>query len=168
MKRIICATLCALFLTIPVSAEELYPESENVIQATPAALWNELPETLKEFAGNKCRERDVPLDAIIAIAYHESLCNPDIEDSVTHDRGMMQINRINWNWLAKEGIDVNTPEGNVEAAILILSMYLEDYCLETALACYAAGTRGMRRGEGKIAAREILDIMNEIESAPAY
>lgn len=101
---------------------------------------------------------------MVAIAWHESRCDPDIEDSLTQDRGIMQINQINWDWLADEGLDVNVPEQNIESGILILSHHMEDYTLEESLAAYACGQSGMLNGGDKEFSKEVLEIVDNMNN----
>lgn len=142
---ITCATIgltCAV-MDLSVSAGELSIKLPDELQDPTAAL---------------CKQYGVDYDVVVAIAWHESGCNPTIEDSSTHDRGIMQINRVNWEWLLDDyGLDVNEPEQNIEAAILILSMFMENYTLEESLAAYAAGESGMLQGRGKWFAEKILE-----------
>lgn len=123
----------------------------------------ELPSELVDTTAALCEQYGVDYDIVVAIAWHESRCDPDVEDSPTNDRGIMQINKVNWQWLADEDIDVNVPEQNIKAGILILSQHMEIYTLEESLAAYACGRSGMLNGGGKEFAKEILQIVDTLD-----
>lgn len=98
-------------------------------------------------------------DIVFAIIAHESNYQADAvghNRNGTTDAGLGQINSCNWEWLAAEGIDIHTPEGNIKAIVRILSLHMEDYPLEQALAAYAVGEAGMLSGKGMWFAEEIL------------
>lgn len=156
IRKLLCVVVCALLVmccTIITAAEELPSESYRAVQSKFALL-----ETTQEI----CKSRNVNSELIFAIMWHESKMQINVPDSPTQDRGLMQINKINWRWLKKEGLDVSIPEQNIEAGVLMLSGFLEKYSEEKALAAYAAGEAGMLSGCGFWFAEEIFDIMNNL------
>lgn len=118
---------------------------------------------LQEFTYWSCVRSGVDYDLMLKLMYHESGFQIDAigyNTNGTTDHGLCQINAINHGWLLRDyGLDVNIPKQNIQAGILILSMWQDEYPDELqALACYAAGETGMLRGEGYGRAMEILDI----------
>ena len=74
----------------------------------------------------KCDKYGVPYALALAVADQESRFDPDAV-SGTNDYGLMQINKINFEWLRERGIDPLTYEGNIEAGVLILSKAINRY-----------------------------------------
>ena len=106
-----------------------------------------LPVYLQEHTLRMSRKYDIPYEILMAIMYHESRFIVDVKDNMntngTLDRGLCQINEVNWSWLLNDySLDVNIPEDNIESAALILSLFMERHTLETSLASYAAGETG--------------------------
>ena len=103
----------------------------------------------------------LPPEIVLAIMEHESRYLSDVPDNInrngTRDRGLMQINEVNWELLRNQyGLDVSDPRDNITAGMIILSVYLQDYPMEQALAAYAAGETGMLRGEGAEFAANVM------------
>lgn len=120
-----------------------------------------LEPNLQEHTYNLCQQSGVPYEVMLAIMDHESRFITDVPDNInvngTRDRGLCQINEVNWGWLADQyGLDVSDLYDNIEAAVVILSAHLNKYPLEQALACYAAGESGMLAGGGMWFAEDIL------------
>lgn len=104
-----------------------------------------LPYELQECMFITCEKYGVPYALALALAEKESTFNPDAKSS-TNDYGLMQINKINFDYLKARGIDPMTYEGNIEAGILFLSQKLEKYGdVEKALMAYNCGDAGARR-----------------------
>jgi soluble lytic murein transglycosylase-like protein len=103
-----------------------------------------LSEELQDYIRTLCKEKDVPMDLVIAQIQVESNFRADCV-SDTNDYGLMQINKINHGWLKeKYGItDFLDPYQNVLCGINILSGHLRN-CgnLEKALMSYNMGTVG--------------------------
>lgn len=115
---------------------------------------------LQEFTYYRSRDAGIPPEIIFAIMEHESTYQIDAvgyNTNGTIDIGLCQINSCNWSRLADEGINVHDPEGNIQAAIYILSEHREDYPLDKTLAAYNAGTSGMLSGGGVWYADKILE-----------
>ena len=100
---------------------------------------------LQEYMQDCCEEYGVPYALALAIAEVETHFDPDAVSS-TGDYGLMQINICNHEWLAENGIDVMTHEGNIEAGIYIISQHLAKYGEpELALMAYNCGAAGAKR-----------------------
>lgn len=113
----------------------------NLIVSEGNALSPELQKVMQE----KCEEYGVPYALALALAEQETRFDPDAVSS-TNDHGLMQINKINFEWLREIGIDPLTYEGNIEAGVLILSKAINrygDYGL--ALMAYNCGDTGAKR-----------------------
>lgn len=113
----------------------------NLIVSEGNALSPELQKIMQE----KCEEYGVPYALALALADQETRFDPDAV-SGTNDYGLMQINKINFEWLRERGIDPLTYEGNIEAGVLILSKAINrygDYGL--ALMAYNCGNTGAKR-----------------------
>lgn len=103
----------------------------------------------------------LPPEIVLTIMEHESRYISDVPDNInrngTRDRGLMQINEVNWEHLQDQyGLDVSDSRDNITAGMIILSGYLRTYPMEQALAAYAAGETGMKRGEGVEFAAQIM------------
>lgn len=106
---------------------------------------NRLSYELQEMMQFYCRKYGVPYAFALAVAEKESSFNPDVI-SRSDDYGLMQINKINHDWLRDKGIDPNTYEGNIEAGIYILSQKINRYGdLTLALMAYNCGDAGAKR-----------------------
>ena len=106
---------------------------------------NTLSPELQKIMQEKCEEYGVPYALALALADQETRFDPDAV-SGTNDYGLMQINKINFEWLRERGIDPLTYEGNIEAGVLILSKAINrygDYGL--ALMAYNCGDTGAKR-----------------------
>ena len=113
----------------------------NLIVSEGNALSPELQKIMQE----KCEVYGVPYALALALADQETRFDPDAV-SGTNDYGLMQINKINFEWLRERGIDPLTYEGNIEAGVLILSKAINrygDYGL--ALMAYNCGDTGAKR-----------------------
>ena len=105
------------------------------------ALDTELQVTMLEM----CEKYEVPFALALAVAEQESTFNPDAV-STTDDYGLMQINKINFEWLREKGIEPLEHKGNIEAGVMILSESVRkhgDYGL--ALMAYNCGDTGAKR-----------------------
>lgn len=125
-------------------------ENQTVTEPEPKPLvieseGNTLSPHLQEVMFAMCEKYNVPFALALAVADQETRFNPDAV-SHTNDYGLMQINKINFEWLQKKGIDPMTYDGNIEAGVLILSQAIEkhgEYGL--ALMAYNCGDAGAKR-----------------------
>ncbi len=108
---------------------------------------------------------------VLKVMWNESRHQIDVGDNHNTngsiDRGPMQINSINWEWLSDEGLDVNTIEGNIEAGVMILSRFLNAYQdVEYALTAYGKGpTRAKELGGRSALAQKIINLdLEEVQS----
>lgn len=107
-----------------------------------------LSEDLQDYIRTLCEENDVPMSLIIAMIEVESSFRPNVI-SGTSDYGLMQINKINHEWLTEEyGItDFLDPYQNVFCGITIIAGHLEktDGDIALALMRYNCGATGAKR-----------------------
>lgn len=82
----------------------------------------DLDRVTQDFIYVEAAEAAVDYELVLAIIRHESRCDPDAI-SATNDYGLMQINRINHEWLAEEyGLtNMLDPQQNIIAGITILA-----------------------------------------------
>ena len=100
---------------------------------------------LQEIMQECCERYNVPYALALAIADVESRFDLDAESS-TNDYGLMQINKINFEWLQDTGIDPMTPAGNIEAGVYIIAQHIEAYGdPELALMAYNNGPSGAKK-----------------------
>lgn len=100
---------------------------------------------LQEWMQDCCERYSVPYALALAIAEVETHFDPDAV-STTNDYGLMQINKVNHEWLLEIGIDPLTHKGNIEAGVHIISGHLQNYGdIERALMAYNCGATGARR-----------------------
>ena len=107
-----------------------------------------LSEDLQDYIRTLCKENDVPMSLIIAMIEVESSFRSNVI-SGTSDYGLMQINKINHEWLTEEyGItDFLDPYQNVFCGITIIAGHLEktDGDIALALMRYNCGAAGAKR-----------------------
>ena len=160
--------LAALLVGMSTSVKEvLKPEpvmevmSVSFVTATPAptaepspsvpatVIYNvPLSQELQCFTEDMCKKYSVdkyyPL--MIAVMWQESTFDAS-EISRTHDYGLMQINRINHDWLSKElGLtNIMDPKQNIQAGVYMLAEYLLKYDnVNKALMAYNLGENGAK------------------------
>ena len=107
-----------------------------------------LSEDLQDYIRTLCEENDVPMSLIIAMIEVESSFRSNVI-SGTSDYGLMQINKINHEWLKNElGVtDFLDPYQNILCGVYILSGHLEktDGDIAKALMRYNCGATGAWR-----------------------
>lgn len=87
-----------------------------------------------------CRRYKVDYALMLGLMEVESSFQFDANSGWAY--GICQIGYINEEWLADEGVDIYRKEGNIKAACLILSDYLERYTVDQALMAYNEGEYG--------------------------
>lgn len=105
-----------------------------------------LDRYLQEYIYNLCKESGLPYTLAIAVIEQESTYTPWVV-SESNDYGLMQINTVCHDWLARElGVnDFLNPYQNVLAGIYILSGYYEELGWESGtLMAYNMGEAGAR------------------------
>lgn len=123
-------------------------EEVGIFQSEPQLIYYDIPlsEELQEVTIDLCSKYDV--DPIIAFALMQKESTYQVNViSKTNDYGIMQINKINHEWLSEElGItDFLDPNQNIEAGLYMLGDYLEKYDLHQALMSYNMGEKGARK-----------------------
>lgn len=107
-----------------------------------------LSEDLQDYIRELCEKHDVPMSLIMAMIEVESSFRSNVI-SGTNDYGLMQINKINHEWLTEEyGItDFLDPYQNVFCGITIIAGHLDktDGDITLALMRYNCGATGAKR-----------------------
>ena len=134
-----------------VSATPVKVETETPIVSTePTIPYYDVPLSaeLQEYIWLLSQEYEVPCELIYALIETESSFRSNVV-SGTNDYGLMQINKINHEWLSDElGIsDFLDPEQNILAGCYILSGHLRatEGDIVLALMRYNCGAAGARR-----------------------
>lgn len=90
-----------------------------------------LSDELQKFTYDTCKTYNVDYDLVLAIMAVESGYNAAAISSNGEDYGLMQINKINHDWLAEKGLtDMLDAKQNITAGIIILAK-LEENCPTT-------------------------------------
>lgn len=106
-----------------------------------------LDEGLQDYIRDLCDQNGVPMSLIIAMIEVESAFKANII-SCTNDYGLMQINKVNHEWLSETyGItDFLDPYQNVFCGITLISQYYNRfYDVNKALMAYNLGASGAKR-----------------------
>lgn len=122
-----------------------------------------LSESLQEYTAYICSQYGVDYDIVLAVMAVESDYKADIVSANGQDYGIMQINRVNHDWLADMGMtDMLDARQNIKAGVHILSDLLDRYegDYEMALRAYNCGISGANNGGGKAYAKKV---MREVE-----
>lgn len=104
---------------------------------------------LQEFTFNKCKERGLEYELVLAIMWRESrfkINAVNYNSNGTCDNGIMQINDVNRKWLReKYGItDLMDPYQNINAGTAMLGELTQKYGPHNALMAYQYGEGGMQ------------------------
>lgn len=139
----------------PVMLVEEQPEQEPVTlveeqeEEGPEIYNVPLDAELQRYTYNLCVDYDVeeyyPL--VLAVMWRESEFDPTVI-SKTNDYGLMQINKINHEWLSEELeiTDFLDEEQNIHAGVFMLSLYLHTYKdIDKALMAYNMGETGAKK-----------------------
>ena len=129
-----------------------------------------LSESLQLYIYEICAEKEVPVSLILAMIEQESGFNPEVI-SATGDYGLMQINKVNHEWLQEDYrcADMLDPYQNVFCGISIISSYIKKYeNLEKALMAYNMGDYGAKKAwengvKSTPYSTKILDLMGKYE-----
>ncbi len=106
-----------------------------------------LDDATQQMILDKCEEYEIDFALVMALIFTESSFNPDVI-SGSNDYGLMQINKINHEWLSEElGItDFLDPEQNVTAGMYMLHDLFEKYTHPgLVLMAYNMGEPGAKR-----------------------
>ena len=116
----------------------------------PIPVWEPLDDVpldaeLQQYIHDACEVYGVDEALVLGIIERESTFRPEAENEYCW--GLMQIHKINYDWLRdEEGIDPLTYPGNIDAGVLMISRLLEKYeDTHKALMAYNCGESGARR-----------------------
>lgn len=125
-----------------ISEPEPTAEPEVILPRINCRLDDETQQMILE----KCEEYNIDFAFAMAVIFKESSFIPTVDSGSSV--GLMQINRINHEWLSKElGItDFFDPEQNVTAGLYMLQMLFEKYeDPHAVLMAYNMGETGAKR-----------------------
>ena len=112
-----------------------------------------------------CRVNHVPMTYALAIIDTESNFDSTAIGSCG-EVGVFQINPVNWYRFEKQGIDVHTMTGNLEAGVMMLREALDAYMeIDSATMVYKCG---LGRARELIAEGVRLEVCNEVSSLAMY
>ena len=112
-----------------------------------------------------CRVQNVPMPYALAIIDTESNFDPDAVGSCG-EVGVFQINPVNWYRFEKQGIDVHTMTGNLEAGVMMLREALDAYMeMDSATMVYKCG---LGRARELINEGVRLEVCDEVSSLAMY
>lgn len=132
----------------PTSGAEADPEPETEPDPAPAVRIYDIPltEELQTFTFYLCEDYGADYEMVLALMDRESDYTASAI-SKTNDYGIMQINKVNHEWLTEElGItDFLDPEQNIRCGVYILAELGEKYeDPHRVLMAYNMGERGAR------------------------
>lgn len=122
----------------------------NVLVDTADVFLFDVPlsDSLQRYIYEICADENVPITLVMAMIEHESRFNPEVVSS-TDDYGLMQINKVNHEWLEEDFrcADMLNPYQNVFCGIKIIAKYIEKYEGDygKALMAYNMGDYGARK-----------------------
>ena len=132
----------------PTSGAEADPEPETEPDPAPAVRIYDIPltEELQTFTFYLCEDYGADYEMVLALMDRESDYTASAI-SKTNDYGIMQINKVNHEWLTEElGItDFLDPEQNIRCGIYMLADLMKKYDdPHRVLMAYNMGERGAR------------------------
>ena len=92
------------------------------------------------YTQDTCRRYGIDYALMLGLMETESSFQFDADSGWAY--GICQIGYINEDWLAEEGIDIHTKQGNIEASCVILSDLLSRYDVSRSLMAYNMGEFG--------------------------
>lgn len=148
--------------------QRLYKEYESIKRDI------DLPFEYQLHTYNICKKYDVDYELALAVLLHES---GGVVDTVntnangTVDKGLMQINSVNYKWLEEElGItNIEDPYQNIEAGVFMLGEFSAKYDdVHQILMSYNMGSDTMRKLNRKGIysseySRQVVSLMEEIK-----
>lgn len=112
-----------------------------------------------------CRVNHVPMPYALAIIDTESNFDSTVIGSCG-EVGVFQINPVNWYRFEKQGIDVHTMTGNLEAGVMMLRESLDAYMeMDSATMVYKCG---LGRARELINEGVRLEVCDEVSSLAMY
>lgn len=130
-----------------------------------------LSHSLQDFIYEICADEGVPVTLVLAMIETESGFNPEIISS-TNDYGLLQINKVNHEWLKKQyrTADMLNPYQNVFCGIKIIGTFVKKYKgdINKALMAYNMGDYGAKKAwqngiKSTRYSEKILGLMNKYE-----
>lgn len=174
---VLVLAITSFFLGRMVSPTKADTVTVYKYKSAPEYKTNELPKTvsnyyfdvplshsLQDFIYEICADEEVPITLILAMIETESNFNPEIISS-TNDYGLLQINKVNHEWLRKSYriADMLNPYQNVFCGIKIIGTYVKKYNgdINKALMAYNMGDYGAKKAwqNGIISTKYSLKIM---------
>lgn len=152
---------------MPVYQEQDLPEiTEHYMFDIP------LSHSLQNYLYEICADEGLPVSLILAMIETESGFNPEVI-SRTNDYGLMQLNKINHEWLNEQyrAADMLNPYQNVFCGVKIISSFVKRYDdYGKALMAYNMGEYGARKAwENGVTStkysEKILTLMQKYEEA---
>ena len=133
----------------PEETEAVEPVETEVIEETEVQprIDCRLDDEIQQMIVEKCEEYDIDFAFTMAVIFRESSFKSNVI-SASNDYGLMQINKINHEWLSDElGItNFLDPEQNVTAGLHMLSDLFEKYEYPSlVLMAYNMGETGAKR-----------------------
>ena len=150
---------------VPVYQERELPEvTERYMYPIP------LSHSLQNYLYEICADEGLPVSLILAMIETESSFNPEVI-SKTNDYGLMQLNKINHEWLNEQyrAADMLNPYQNVFCGVKIISSFVKRYGdYGKALMAYNMGDYGAKKAwENGIAStkysEKIIALMKKYE-----
>lgn len=112
-----------------------------------------------------CRVQNVPMPYALAIMDTESNFDSEVVGACG-EVGVFQINPVNWYRFEKQGIDVHTMTGNLEAGVMMLREALDAYMeMDSATMVYKCG---LGRARELINEGVRLEACDEVSSLAMY
>lgn len=130
-----------------------------------------LSHNLQDFIYEICADEGVPVTLVLAMIETESGFNPEIISS-TNDYGLLQINKVNHEWLKKSyrTADMLNSYQNVYCGIKIIGTFVKKYNIDLnkALMAYNMGDYGAKKAwhngiKSTRYSEKILGLMNKYE-----
>ena len=152
---------------MPVYQEQDLPEiTEHYMFDIP------LSHSLQNYLYEICADEELPVSLILAMIETESGFNPEVI-SKTNDYGLMQLNKINHEWLNEQyrAADMLNPYQNIFCGVKIISSFVKKYDdYGKALMAYNMGDYGARKAwENGVTStkysEKILTLMQKYEEA---
>ena len=136
-------------VSVHIEVESEASEVEVSVPTEPEKVYYDCPldHELQDYIEGLCDEYGLPMDMVIALISVESCFQANVI-SGTNDYGLMQINKINHEWLStKYGItDFLDPYQNVLCGISILAQHYSKYQdVDKTLMAYNLGATGANR-----------------------
>lgn len=122
------------------------PDPEPIPEPLPPRIDCRLDDATQQMIFEKCEEYEIDFAFTMAVIFRESSFRPDADSGSSV--GLMQINRINHDWLSAElGLtDFFDPEQNVTAGLHMLRNLFEKYDdPHTVLMAYNMGEYGAKK-----------------------